>query len=386
MATSQKIAVLGTGLVGKEMALDLSDHFSVSAYDINEQSLAKNFVGSKVRWEQADLSQFETLKKVTADADLVVGALPGWMGFGVLKQLIELKKNVVDICFFPEDALELNTLAVKNNVTCLVDIGLAPGISNLTLGFHQARMQSIDTFECMVGGLPRVRKFPYEYKAVFSPIDVIEEYTRPARYVENGFTVTRPALTDIEMHDFPEVGTLESFNTDGLRSLIQTCKASNMKEKTLRYPGHARFMEMLRAGGFFDKTPTAIKGTELSPLEMTAKIMFPKWQMTEEDQDITVMKIKIDGKNQQGQNESHLYTLVDHFDTKRKVTSMARTTGYTATAAVHLLLNGKIAKKGVLPPELIGDDEKTVQFIFDHLKERGVNYTYTHQNKQVKNS
>jgi len=88
-----------------------------------------------------------------------------------------------------------------------------------------------------VGGLPIVRQWPYEYKAVFSPLDVIEEYTRTARFVENGRVVTRPALTDLERVDFEGVGTLEAFNTDGLRTLIQTIPAPNMKEKTLRYPG-----------------------------------------------------------------------------------------------------------------------------------------------------
>ena len=78
----------------------------------------------------------------------------------------------------------------------------------------------IDSFECVVGGLPKIRTLPFEYKAPFSPIDVIEEYTRPARFIENGHIVIKPALSDAELIDFEKTGTLESFNTDGLRSIL----------------------------------------------------------------------------------------------------------------------------------------------------------------------
>ena len=83
-----------------------------------------------------------------------------------------------------------------------------------------------------------MRTWPWEYKAPFSPIDVLEEYTRPARYVAGGRLVTMPALSEPELVDVPGVGTLEAFNTDGLRSLLATVKAPFMVEKTMRYPGH----------------------------------------------------------------------------------------------------------------------------------------------------
>ena len=109
-----------------------------------------------------------------------------------------------------------------------------PGMGNILAMHAHAQLDKTDSVIIYVGGLPAVREWPYEYKAVFSPIDVIEEYTRPARYKENGAMVTRPALSDPELIDFPGIGTLEAFNTDGLRTMASTIKAPNLKEKTLR--------------------------------------------------------------------------------------------------------------------------------------------------------
>lgn len=144
----------------------------------------------------------------------------------------------------------MDTLAKQKNVTAIVDCGVAPGMSNWVLGHYNTQMK-IQEFECMVGGLPMQRIKPWEYKAPFSPVDVIEEYIRPARYVVNGEIITRPALSDAELIDFPVVGTLESFNTDGLRSILFTMKhIPNMKEKTLRYPGHIALIQSLQKPGF----------------------------------------------------------------------------------------------------------------------------------------
>jgi saccharopine dehydrogenase-like NADP-dependent oxidoreductase len=53
---------------------------------------------------------------------------------------------------------------------------------------------------------------------------------------------------------------------------------------------------------------------------------------------------------------------------------MARTTGYTCTAAVHLITEKLFTEKGVFPPELVGKDKKCFDFVMKYLKEREVNW------------
>ena len=270
----KKVIVLGAGLVGKEMAIDLSGKFDVTAVDINEDALDR-ISGSGVKTQRLDFTHEERLKNIIAEADLVVGAVPGFLGFQTVKRVIESGKNMVDISFFPEDPFALDELARQENVTVVTDCGVAPGMGNVILGYHNKRM-NVSDYECLVGGLPVVREWPYEYKAVFSPIDVIEEYTRPARYVQSGVMVVKEALSDPELIHFDGVGTLESWNSDGLRSLIKTMpNIPNMIEKTLRYPGCIEYLRVLRESGFFSYEEVEVKGVKVRPIDVTAKFLFP---------------------------------------------------------------------------------------------------------------
>jgi len=293
-----------------------------------------------------------------------------------LKGIIEAEKNVVDIAFFPEDPFILDQAAKQRGVTAIVDCGVAPGMSNLLTGYAASLLDETFSVLIYVGGLSQVRQWPYDYKAVFSSIDVIEEYTHPARYVENGKEVVRPALSDPEFIYFPGVGTLEAFNTDGLRTLIHTITAPNMKEKTMRYPGHIEKIAILRETGFFGQEEIEINGHMIRPIDFTAKMLFPMWKMNEGDADLTVMRIEVKGTDG-GRNVTHRFELLDRFDELTSTHSMARTTGYTATAAVRLMAEGLYRTPGIVPPEVIGRDRVCVEFMLKTLADRNVIYTHT---------
>jgi lysine 6-dehydrogenase len=368
-----QIAILGAGMVGRAMAIDLAAKYNVTSFDISNQSLQllaeKN---NNIQCIQTDLSDYKNYNTLLKPFDFVISAVPGFMGYKTLEAIITADKNVVDISFFPEDALQLGTLAKKHNVTAIVDCGVAPGMSNLILGYYNSLMQ-IDSFECMVGGLPKKRIKPFEYKAPFSPIDVLEEYTRPARYVENGNIVTKPALSDAELIDFAKVGTLESFNTDGLRSILFTMKhIANMKEKTLRYPGHIDLMKGLISAGFLNIATVNFKGQQIKPLDFTAALLFEQWKLGSTEEEFTLMTIDIKGESK------HIhYELYDEYDAVTQTSSMSRTTGYTAAAALNMLAENIFTGKGVFPPELVGNDENCFVFIMNYLKERNIHYIKT---------
>jgi saccharopine dehydrogenase-like NADP-dependent oxidoreductase len=369
-----KIAVLGAGMVGRAIAADLVKTHEVTAYDISEDNLALSAKG--VIPKPYDLQQYNDYPTLLAGADIVVSAVPGFMGFKTLQSIITCGKNVVDISFFPEDALELNTLAKNNNVTAIVDCGVAPGMSNLILGYHDTKMK-IENFLCMVGGLPKHRVKPFEYKAPFSPIDVIEEYTRPARYVENSHIITKPALSDSELIDFDKAGTLEAFNTDGLRSIMFTMPhIPNMKEKTLRYPGHIDLMKALIKAGFLNTTPVSFKGRTIRPIDFSAALLFEQWKLQPAEEEFTLMQIIIEGTMKEKKTRIE-YFLYDEYDAATQTSSMSRTTGYTCAAAVNLVAENLFREKGIFPPELVGKEEGCFKFILKYLEERNVFYKKT---------
>ncbi len=374
----KNIIVLGCGLVGGPMAADLSkdNDFNVTVADINGEALKKLSSNHNLNTIIADLSNPDNVKKLVKDFDFAVNAVPGFMGFKTLKAIIEAETDVVDIAFFPENLFNLDELAKEKGVTVISDMGVAPGMSNLLTGYANHLLDKTEKVVIYVGGLPKIREWPYEYKAVFSPVDVIEEYTRPARIVENGKEVIKTALSEPELLNFEGMGTLEAFNSDGLRSLIKTIDAPDMIEKTLRYPGHIELMKVLRETGFFNQEEIEVNGVKIKPIDFTAKLLFPKWKLKEGEEDITIMKIIVEGE-QGGKRKRYTYDLLDSFDKDTKVHSMARTTGYSATVALRMIAKGLYTRKGVSAPEFIGNCPECVKFMLEGLKQRGVVYKET---------
>ncbi len=354
-------------MVGSAIALDLVQYHRVYLADFNPSALdIVKALNESIHIQKLDVKNRESLSQWVKPADIVLLAVPGFLGYKALKTIIESGKNVVDISFSPENAMNLSSLAKDMGVTAIVDAGVAPGLPNYLLGYHNTQMD-IQSFEYFVGGLPKYPKPPHNYKAPFSPVDVIEEYTRPARMMVDGVLVTKPPLSDIELIHFEETGALEAFNSDGLRSILTTMDdIPNMKEKTLRYPGHAKLMKSYKEKGFFDK----------SKIEKTSKILFKEWKLEKNEPEFTIMDIIIKG-NADGEKREIKYHLYDEYDPETNTSSMSRTTGYTAAATVNLLLNNLWTEPGVFPPEIIGKKELCAGFILDYLRKRKVQLHYS---------
>ena len=373
----KKVVVLGAGLVGAPMALDLAknEEFEVLCFDFNVHNFPK-LEKAGVKTKKMDLSAIGAIEVAVEDADFVINATPGFMGFESLKRIINAGKDCIDIAFYPEDMFELDALAKEKGVVVISDIGVAPGMSNLLSAYGVTLLDEAQDIKIYVGGLPLKRELPWEYKAPFSPVDVIEEYTRPARYIVEGEMVTKAALTDGELIEFPVVGELEAFNSDGLRSLMTTLDVPNMIEKTLRYPNYIDKIKLLRDSGFFDTEKRIINGKEISPIELTSNLLFDQWKLEENDRDFTVMQISVSGLKD-GKAQTHIFDLYDEHDDVTGVHSMARTTGYTATVALRLLDAGLYKKAGVSAPEALAVSKENVDFMLNGLKERGVIYKHT---------
>jgi saccharopine dehydrogenase-like NADP-dependent oxidoreductase len=275
-----------------------------------------------------------------------------------------------------EDALGLDELAKKNGVTAVVDCGVAPGSSNIILGYVDSILDMTDSFLCYVGGLPAERDWLFDYRSPYPPIDVIEEYFQPSRYIENGEVVTKPGFSETELLDFPEIGTLEAINTDGLRSLIKTMDIPFMKEMTLRYPDHIEQMRILRKAGFFKTEVIDVKGKKIKPIEVTHKLLLDHWMFEEGDEDVTVMKIVIEGMKDD-KKLRYTYDMLDKYDREKRILSIARTTGYTCTAVAQIVLEGKFKEKGIIPPELLGKHSEVYHQVIEYLRKRNVIFKET---------
>lgn len=371
------VIVLGAGRVGSAMARDLaaSADFDVTVADASETALDRLTDVVRLETRRADLSDPDRLGELVAAHDVVVGAVPGPMGFATVRTVLEVGRDIVDISFFEEDPFELDDLAREKGCTAIVDCGVAPGFTNLVAGWAQRELDEVRSLRAMCGGLPTVRYWPYEYRATFSPIDVIAEYVRPARIRRGGRDLVLPALSEVEPVEFEGLGSFEAFLTDGLRTLLRTMDAPDMVEKTIRYPGYADKMRMLRESGFFSEELVEVGGARVRPLDVVAALLFEEWRFREGEEDLTVMHIDIEG-SRAGRDVRHTWSVVDRTDPETGTSSMARTTGYTCTGAVRLLAEGRYGEPGIAPPEYLGREAGCFEFIVEHLRERGVRWRH----------
>tara|TARA_B100001123_G_C15178213_1_gene974258 strand:- start:24 stop:1106 length:1083 start_codon:yes stop_codon:yes gene_type:complete len=290
---------------------------------------------------------------------LVINMLPGNIGNKVRKILLEKGLNVIDLAFTIEDPRKFNPIAIKNNCSLVYDTGIAPGFSNLLVAKAINQLGTIDDCKIRVGGIPEKPDKNWSYMAPFSPTDVIEEYERPARIIENGETVTYCALHDLHSIDYTnltngKVGVLQAFMTDGLRSLldIKTCK--NMSEYTLRWPGHIeKFIELQKKGLLEDKKR-----------EETISNLVNLWKFDINKKEFTLLDVNITSKK--GNKRWIVYD-----NGKEDASSMARTTGLVTLGFIDEILNGSIPS-GVFAPEELHSVDGLIQRISHKLTSENV--------------
>jgi lysine 6-dehydrogenase len=381
-----QVTILGGGMVGSVMAADMASEpgWSVRVVDASAVNLERTRqkcreVGRDCETVQADLTDPRHIARHVEGADLVLGALASRIALSALRSVLECGRCCCDISFMSEDPLGLDGVARTHGATAVVDCGVAPGMSHILATYAASQLDRCESIMILVGGLPRERRWPFQYKAAFSPADVIEEYTRPVRLVRDGKVEVVEALSEPELVEFEGLGTLEAFNTDGLRSLVTTHGPGSsraipgMVEKTLRYPGHIELMRTLRAMGLFSEIPTRVGTQFVVPREVTAALMFPMWTYRPGEEDLTVMRVEARGVRE-GRPVSIVYDLLDWYHRPSGSTSMARCTALPCTIVGRLLAAGRITGPGIVAPEMLGYDQGIVGHLLEQLHARGIIY------------
>jgi len=375
-----KALIIGCGKVGSAAAEDLAKNNASLNVAIADRDAARaEAVANKIKrknltWTQLDIANSEQTSETLKDFDVILGFLPGNLGYTLIEACIKAKKHLVDVSFMAENPLTLNDKAVRSGVTVVPDCGLAPGISNILVGHAKAELDKVNSVNVMVGGLPEKPEPPLGYVVTWSPESLIDEYMRKARIVKAGRIVEVEALTGLEEVTLPNVGVLEAFYTDGLRTLLYTMHdVADMCEKTLRYSGHAEKVKLLKSLGFFDDEPVRIGDISIAPRRLTARLLERKL-VKPEVRDFVALKVEVAG-TRNGKQTRYVYHMLDWYDDKLGVTAMSRTTAYSASIVAGLILDGTVAERGVVPAERIGKDEEAFRKFLNGLKQRGITIT-----------
>jgi lysine 6-dehydrogenase len=375
-----KVLVIGCGHIGSVAAEDIARSMSsieIVVADRDEaraKEIAERIGENNVSWIRLDVAKPDELVNALKYFDLAMGFLPGELGYHLAEACIDLGKDLVDVSYMAENPLTLNGKAAKAGVTIIPDCGLAPGISNILVGHAIGKLDKVLSVHIMVGGLPEKPIPPLGYVITWSPESLIDEYTRKARIVKEDEIVEVEALSELEEIEFPNVGRLEAFYTDGLRTLPYTVGNVNvMWEKTLRYPGHAEKIGLLKALGFFDEEPISVDGVSLSPRKLSVELFKQKLHRPK-IRDIVAMKIEVSGVKDDKQTRC-VYHLLDRYDENQGVTAMARTTAYPASIIAQSILKKAVKEKGVVPPERLGMSEEFFSTFLNELEKREIKIT-----------
>jgi len=339
------VIALGCGLVGKFVIKKLVERgLEVTVVDLKiADEIAKMDGVNPIEGDVFEL--IESLPK----QKIAINMLPGRIGNEIRPKLLEAGHDIVDLAFTLEDPAQHLDLAQKNNSVLLWDVGIAPGLSNMLVKMAYDELENVDCVHIKVGGNPAQKDSEWSYMAPFSPSDVIEEYTRPARIVENSETVIVPALSERHMIEVDNHGEMEAFLTDGLRSILDSFSAKEMKEFTVRWPGHID--KWIEEGKY-----------------MQEQDLLQAWKFDDDKEEFTWLEVKANN------SDSKLRWMV-YDNGLNGDSSMARTTGLVTAACTILFvekgpLNGCDLKPGIYAPENLSGE--SVNFILDYLRQNGV--------------
>jgi saccharopine dehydrogenase-like NADP-dependent oxidoreductase len=381
----KRAVVLGNGLVGSVIALDVAsdEKYDVTVCDANVEALneTRGKSGGRITVRSdVDFSSESSIIGAVKGFDVCFGAVPGFLGYKMLGAVIKAGVNISDISFMPEDFREHDAAAKEAGVVSYEDTGVAPGATNVMIKHGCNMLDEVEDVTYFVGGLPTKPEPPFNYKLVFSPDDVIEEYTRPARCKRDGKVISCEALSECRNYNFKmdgvDVPEMEGFLTDGSRTLLDTIPSPNVVEITLRYPGTAKNLAFLRSIGLFSNEPVKVGNTEVAPRALFGRLAYPMMKLRGDEKDFTFFQVQVTGRKD-GKRIRHISSLYDEKDMKSGYPSMSRTTGFTCAIVGRMIAEGMLTRPGVYPPEAIGDSPDSVKYLIDELKRRNVIITQT---------
>lgn len=382
----KKVIILGAGMMGEVMASELSKEkdYDLTIADLNQENLDRISKNCGVKTLTVDFSKAGATGKTVADFDLIVGALPKFLAAQTAMEVLSTGVDMVEVSGLDyanktqEEREAMENAAAKTGATIALGIGLAPGMINVLTGYAASKLDKAENATLLVGGLPVIRQQPYEYKLVFSLIGTLGQFVFPVKVVKNHKIEIQEACSEVNLIDFPNLGTLEAFTTNGLTSLMHTHKdlIPNMKEMTLRYPGHTEKIKFLRDSGLLSYDYVDFQGMKVRPVDFTSQTLLPLWKLKPGERELTVVNCDISGM-QDGKHVNYHWECLDYFDDSTGYTSMARTTCFPALIMAKLITDGKFSYSGGLcHPEYIGQKHDIFDMLMEGHKKYGIDYKF----------
>jgi len=293
---------------------------------------------------------------------------------------MEAKVNIVDLAGggYPQEG-ELYEEVKKAGITAVPGCGVDPGLIDILSGQAISKMDQAENVMFACGGLPQDPEPPLDYKIVFGGTKMP---VRPGLVpmIEDGKQVNMERYSEVEPIEVDGLDPMEAF-TDGYpSSLLKLCVEKGVKSfrgKTIRYSGFVDKIMFLNDLGLISETPVDYEGKDVVPRELFHKIIYPlvKFDTDAGDRDLTVLLVRVEGVKD-GNEVVIEYDMVDFYDEENGITSMAKTTGFSAAIIARMVGRGAVKEKGIQWPVRVVKGN-LVEELLSKLRMRGVEVTET---------
>jgi saccharopine dehydrogenase (NADP+, L-glutamate forming) len=368
----------------------------------NNLTLALSKIGAAAcaKAVQVDVGNEVEMDRLVAESDIVISLLPPSLHFLVASSCLRNRRHLLTASYVDDAIRALAPEVLERGLLFLCEMGLDPGIDHMSalhfIGQVREDADRIVDFYSHTGGLvaPESDDNPWHYKISWNPRNVVRAGSAGARYRERGQEVRRDYVSVFEQSgiiDVAETGRLAWYaNRDSLPyiQLYGLEEAETFVRTTLRYPAFCEgWAPVVRAGltddvraleegltiaewaaplrpymnahnremyaylGLFDQTP--VPPGARTAADVLQYLLETRLAMRPEDKDMIVMQHEI-GYVSGGRQRRRTSTLVVKGEDALH-TAMARTVGLPLGIAAKLLLEGKVALRGVhipVAPEL----------------------------------
>lgn len=410
-----RAVVFGVGRIGIEVARELSAHDDVKAVhlaDVDAGALerARERLDNKdklvahtlaVTATSSDDAVREAMRGAIRGMDVAVFTLPNRRtSYHAFEAAIAEKVSGLDILeeshrhpdpeetegvYVPrgmsldEYGQELHERAAAANIVLVDGMGLAPGLTNVTLAKGIRSLDEVESAVARVGGIPvksSAQERPLQYMITWTFEHVLREYMVHTKVRRGGDVVEVPAMTGRELFCFDAFGQqemLECAITPGMPTFIHTRpQLRDFAEKTIRWPGHWDQIETLKSCGLLDLEPiNAGYGITIEPRSIVSAILSPRLKPRAGDRDVAVMWNSVTG-SRAGKRQRIDYYMWNEADPIGGVSAMAASTAYPAALVALMVGRRQIKGRGIVAPEDALNDELYETLISELAHRHGI--------------
>jgi len=365
--------VMGAGKMGVVLAKDLIEsdpdcRVTLVDIDFDRLGLATKFIGSdRVVPLQRDIEDENQRMEVMEGKDVALCALLHEQSLISLDAAVAKGVHYIDLVGeAPLERMKYDSRAKEKGIAVISGLGVSPGITNICVGRAVHLLDEADKGVVGVGGVPVESKPPLNYRIVYAVESLLGLYERDVLILKDGKIEKVNPLTGLEKIAFADpFSEMEWFYTDGLNSMTYTLQGQimDLAEKTIRHLGHVGGIQTLKECGFFSREPVDVDGQKVAPRRVLEKVLDDRMKLGDE-RDATLMRINVSGKKD-GNPVTHVFEMIDYFDTDKGFTSMGKTTSFPASIGAQMIMSGQITHRGVVFPENVFDSD-----LYDAFMER----------------